>query len=823
VALVIVLSLGACRLVLDRSLNRGEVRGQAVVNEGGSFKGVRGATARVENGPSSRTDAAGRFVLKTSGLGAKVAISITADLTGDGTPDGGLRIRDVDARGGVDLGRLVLGAFSVLEGIASSNGVPVANATVVLDDGRTTTTDADGRFHFDDVIPGEHDVTAAGTRNDGALLVGRGVAAVGVAATVELEVQLDHTPEPGRLGGDARVLDRDPGPGIRVTLSRGTDVRNYVTDAAGVFGNELLPGGLWRVVARESAEGPIGLEIPAVLVDGAATPVLHLVLTTVDCSDCIVDRDRDGVDDATDLCPDDFDPAQQDADGDTLGDACDDCPGAAECTCEPGAVRCVGLRRGTCVAPGVWDDGESCAFTCRDGACAGVCVPGTRACDGSTPMECDTSGRWATESSCIGQTCLAGACIGDCAAGSLGCDGNTTRRCEPDGTWTSLASCPEQACWEGACAGTCEPGERRCSGNTIATCGPDGTWRLAPERCVDQACIDGACVGECEPGTTSCLDRTPASCDASGTILPAGLACAHRTCVNGACIGPCDTHYVLVGADCIPAIPNAAITPLTVDLNTAATSADRFQVVTLTNDGHGPLQVLSIALQAGTPAEFVLSGVPALPAALGIGASIAVTVRCDPARVQPQDTALAGPLRLVPGDPETPTVTLPIGGTCGIAFAGTDIDADGIADACDQCLLDGPTPPVVATVVSDSGWNYTLSNPSINGGGNTANLTPGATYTIAVDYAFGGPYCGACPGCVTQWYLNADPASIDCVVPLMFCSSPTFTGRRTNTWRAPSKPGTYWIGASFTWDFRCYSALAPHGQAGAVAAICVRP
>jgi hypothetical protein len=40
-----------------------------------------------------------------------------------------------------------------------------------------------------------------------------------------------------------------------------------------------------------------------------------------------VDTDGDGIPDATDLCPDVFDPYQQDSDGDGTGDLCDDDPG----------------------------------------------------------------------------------------------------------------------------------------------------------------------------------------------------------------------------------------------------------------------------------------------------------------------------------------------------------------------------------------------------------------------------------------------------------------------------------------------------------------
>jgi hypothetical protein len=54
------------------------------------------------------------------------------------------------------------------------------------------------------------------------------------------------------------------------------------------------------------------------------------------------DADGDGVDDATDLCPDVYDPNQWDYDADGIGDSCDACPLTTETECESAA----GHRRG---------------------------------------------------------------------------------------------------------------------------------------------------------------------------------------------------------------------------------------------------------------------------------------------------------------------------------------------------------------------------------------------------------------------------------------------------------------------------------------------
>lgn len=61
--------------------------------------------------------------------------------------------------------------------------------------------------------------------------------------------------------------------------------------------------------------------------------------------DTVNDADSDGVPDETDLCPDVFDPYQEDVDGDGLGDACDDTPGFYALQFKLGA-RCLATGSG---------------------------------------------------------------------------------------------------------------------------------------------------------------------------------------------------------------------------------------------------------------------------------------------------------------------------------------------------------------------------------------------------------------------------------------------------------------------------------------------
>jgi len=96
----------------------------------------------------------------------------------------------------------------------------------------------------------------------------------------------------------------------------------------------------------------------------------------------VVDRDKDGVADSADNCPDTANPGQEDTDGDGVGDACDNCPNAAK----PGQEDTDG--------DGVGDACDNCpnnanadqADTDGDGignACAPAPLPGTSASCGA--------------------------------------------------------------------------------------------------------------------------------------------------------------------------------------------------------------------------------------------------------------------------------------------------------------------------------------------------------------------------------------------------------------------------------------------------------
>jgi hypothetical protein len=109
----------------------------------------------------------------------------------------------------------------------------------------------------------------------------------------------------------------------------------------------------------------------------------------------------------------------------------------------------------TCGADGQFMP-ATCPFTCRDGACAGSCVPGTSRCSG-TP------------------------------------GGNILETCDSDGAYTNIRVC-NFACKRGACVGVCHPGDKRCTGSVPQICDTSGEWAFngfCPTGCVD--------AGVCNP------------------------------------------------------------------------------------------------------------------------------------------------------------------------------------------------------------------------------------------------------------------------------------------------------------------------------------
>jgi len=159
-----------------------------------------------------------------------------------------------------------------------------------------------------------------------------------------------------------------------------------------------------------------------------------------------------------------------------------------------------------------------------------------------------------------------------------------------------------------------------------------------------------------------------------------------------------------------------------------------------------------------------------------------------------------------------------------------DVDGDGDGDRCDLCWLDGPIPYDIPTNVNKSG--ATITNMSVSGGGNTAlGVDPGSSYSVSFDYSVHGGAC-ACPGCVTQYYVNASKSdACETVKEPAKCfysggsgCNGVSNGSGNLNYTAPTEPGTYFLRHNSTWHYSCAEGLPGYktpGEGNNIGAICV--
>ena len=143
---------------------------------------------------------------------------------------------------------------------------------------------------------------------------------------------------------------------------------------------------------------------------------------------CIQDADCDGIQDADDNCPQDYNPSQNDSDGNGVGEICEPfLPGGEDCslrTCET-SDDCQQYVR---FCPGA--EQELGAFpACCDGNCfnsegsATLCPPGT--CLDITPVHCESS-----ETCNSGEICAEGCCAPESGPEGCFCECPPESECE---------------------------------------------------------------------------------------------------------------------------------------------------------------------------------------------------------------------------------------------------------------------------------------------------------------------------------------------------------------------------------------------------------
>lgn len=167
-------------------------------------------------------------------------------------------------------------------------GVPIAGATVTLETGQQTTTDAKGAFLFSDVVPGKHTVTLSGS---GLTTVGtEEILEAGKRVTATYELDVKEAPAPGASSEDEYEMVVVAPPlkkevvstevsadlGRRVPGTQG-DVLKVVESMPGVARSAVGSGALvvWGAAPQDTRVYVDGVRIPTLYHNGGARSVIH--------------------------------------------------------------------------------------------------------------------------------------------------------------------------------------------------------------------------------------------------------------------------------------------------------------------------------------------------------------------------------------------------------------------------------------------------------------------------------------------------------------------------------------------------------------------
>ena len=235
---------------------------------------------------------------------------------------------------------------------------------------------------------------------------------------------------------------------------------------------------------------------------------------------CDNDLDLDRVCDDDDNCPLIYNAAQDDGDGDGLGDLCDGCR-AEPSSCAPDADCTAASGSDPCVCrPGFSGDGWMCVDLDEcygdNGGCAQFCTNN----EGGYECSCDPGWLLAADG-------LACEDINECAQDKGGCEETCTNSaggyaCSCSEGWSlaqdahACEDIDECADSKGGCAAGCvnDPGGYHCTCASGSTLAADG-----------RACIVDGCDPSCDPGV----------CGADGCGGTCGGCGAGETCLSGLC------------------------------------------------------------------------------------------------------------------------------------------------------------------------------------------------------------------------------------------------------------------------------------------------
>jgi PEP-CTERM motif len=125
--------------------------------------------------------------------------------------------------------------------------------------------------------------------------------------------------------------------------------------------------------------------------------------------------------------------------------------------------------------------------------------------------------------------------------------------------------------------------------------------------------------------------------------------------------------------------------------------------------------------------------------------------------------------------------------------------------ACALAIVASAAPTMAATYTPASSVDYGFIHGTFNitdSGPDVLNINPGDSFTVSGTWSINTTDMNYCPGCVIQVYLAgitplSGQANLDSFQGLNFD-----TGTYSQTFTAPTGPGTYYIGGAETLDYQ---------------------
>lgn len=301
------------------------------------------------------------------------------------------------------------------------------------------------------------------------------------------------------------------------------------------------------------------------------------------------DADGDGVPDASDNCPNTFNPNQADADNDGRGDVCDNCPtvpNPSQADTDNDGIGDACDTQFNCTTSTQCPQGPpNTTPTCQGNVCTYPCSPGYADCNATmtdgcevyvvtNPQNCGNCGMVCPANPPNGvYVCMNGSCVLQCNAGFTNCAGqcvnlaNNVTNCGSCSTVCPSVANGTPACSAGTCViGSCNAGFADCNGifgdgcevnlnSSVTNCGACGNV-CAPAPNASVGCVNGTCViTGCTAGFANCngvyadgcevnTSNSVTNCGACGNVCALTANVAARSCVNGVCvITACNTGF----------------------------------------------------------------------------------------------------------------------------------------------------------------------------------------------------------------------------------------------------------------------------------------